>query len=146
MHVTIRPGVKDDIADLRDEAARNRRAVLATCRPNGPTTFDLLAPDVTFREAASLPYACEAKGIEAAKTGVAAMMAAWSKIDIEVIEVVATGDYVMTYMYFVCTAKVTGKIYEGPCVEILRFKDGRAVEWIPMYWDTHAVRVACGLT
>jgi ketosteroid isomerase-like protein len=27
---------------------------------------------------------------------------------------------------------------------VFRLRDGKIVEWRPIYWDTHAVREACG--
>lgn len=129
------------------EAQRNRallhKAYVDMIAGKESALFDLLDPEVRFREAASLPYGCDVRGIDAALQGVGAMMAAWSVMDVVFEEFVAAGDLVIAYMYVKATARNTGKPYEGPCAEVFRFRNGRIIEWHPIYWDTHAVREAC---
>jgi uncharacterized protein len=132
------------------QAQRNREALLKAYQDyiagNTNALFDILDPDVRFREAASLPYGCDVRGRDAAMQGVAGMMQAWSSMDVVFEEFVAAGDLVIAYMQAKAVARATGRRYEGPCAEVFRFRNGRVIEWHPIYWDTHAVRAACGLT
>ena len=105
----------------------------------------LLDPNVVFEEAAGLPYGVKAKGIENTLAGVQGMFGAWSHLRVEISHFAADGDVVIAYMTMVATSRATGKIYDGVTAELFRFKNGKIVEWRPIYWDTHAVRQACGL-
>lgn len=105
----------------------------------------LLADDCTFIEAATLPYGGVYKGVAGAVEGVGGMFSAWKHLRVDIEQITAGGDLVIAYMHLVGTARATGKIYEGPTAELFRFRDGKITEWRPIYWDTHAVRVACGI-
>lgn len=107
--------------------------------------LQLLTDDCTFIEASSLPYGGIRKGPQGAMEGVGGMFEAWEHLTVTIEQMLAGGDLVIAYMHLVGTARATGKIYEGPTAELFRFKDGKVVEWRPIYWDTHAVRVACGV-
>jgi ketosteroid isomerase-like protein len=134
---------------LTDEARRNREilaeAYRATLAGNPNALTELLDPDVKFYEAAGLPYGVEAIGITGALKGVAAMFGAWTHLRCEFQEYLAGGDLVIAYMWMTGTARATGQIYEGPNAELWRFKNGKVIEWRPIYWDTHRVRQVCGL-
>jgi ketosteroid isomerase-like protein len=103
----------------------------------------LLDPEVRFIEAPSLPYGCDVRGIEAAVAGVGSMMAAWSKMRVEIEEILSAGDLVIVYMRVAATSRKTGKPYAGECAEVFRLRKSRIIEWRPIYWDTHAAREAC---
>lgn len=130
-------------------AERNRNAVYEAYRAveQGDMTklVALLSPDVEFHEAPSLPYAISTKGIEATLAGVGGMFDHWSDLTAEIEELVATGDLVICYLLMTATSRATGKVYSGMTAETFRFRDGKIIEWRPIYWDTHEVRVVSGL-
>ena len=135
---------------LTEGAARNRRAIEAAYRAmiagDQGALFALLAVDVEFHEASSLPYGGSFSGLEGARAGVVGMFSAWSHLRVEIEELVAGGDLVIVYLWMRATARATGEVYEGPTAELFRFKDGKISEWRPIYWDTHRVRQVCALS
>lgn len=126
---------RDLIASVYEEATNSGRRVGMT---------DLLADDVVFYEAESLPYGVTAHGPEATRAGVAAMFAAWSHVRSEFLDYCASGDLVICYLRFTGTARDTGKVYDAYGTEVFRFRDGKIIEWRPFYWDTAAVIEALG--
>jgi ketosteroid isomerase-like protein len=134
---------------LTDEARTNRELLLtayhAVAAGSQEALVALLDPEVRFFEADSLPYGVAAQGIEATIAGVGGMLAAWRDITVEIEEILAAGDLVIAYLRFIGTARHTGRVYDAVCAEVFRFRAGRIIEWRPIYWDTHAVREACGL-
>jgi ketosteroid isomerase-like protein len=134
---------------LNDEARRNREKVVnayqAMFQGNENALTEIMHPDVVFREAKSLPYGVEVKGLNAALQGIAGMFASWSRVRAEIFECLAGGDLVIAYMMLKNVARATGETYEGPVAEVFRFRNGKVVEWFPIYWDTHRVRQVCGL-
>lgn len=133
-----------------DESARTCRDIIANAyhamlQGDQGALGKILHPDIVFREAAGLPYGVEAKGIEGTLQGVAGMFEYWSSVDVDLIEVCGGKDMAIAYMYLRNVARATGKPYEGFVCEVFRFKDGKVIEWHPVYWDTHAAREACGL-
>lgn len=140
-------GVRDDALD--DTARRNRQSLLDAYRDiekGDQTAFlALLADDIHFHQAPSLPYPLSTSNREDTLAGFGQVIAAWSKMNVRVEELVAAGDLVIAYMTVSATAAPTGKPYGGPCAELFRFRDGKVVEWRPLYWDTHAVRIAFDL-
>jgi ketosteroid isomerase-like protein len=133
-----------------ETAARNRQALEHAYRVmlsgDMSALFALLAPDVQFHEAPSLPYGVSLTGSEAAKQGVAGMFSAWSELHIEIEELVAGGDLVIAYIQMRAVSRASGEVYEGPVAEVFRFRDGKIVEWRPIYWDTHRVRQVCRIS
>jgi len=135
---------------LTDTARANReilvKAYQAMLDGNESALAEILDPEVRFYEAKGLPYGVEAEGIDGALAGVAGMFSAWSHLYTEFQEFLAGGDMVIAYLWMRATARETGEIYEGPTAEMFRFKNGKVIEWRPIYWDTHRVREVCGLT
>jgi len=106
----------------------------------------ILDPDILFVEAPSLPYGVVARGIDATLAGVNGMFATWREIEVEVEEILTAGDLTCLYMNFKAVSRATGQTYEGVCAEMFRFKNRKIIEWRPVYWDTHAARLACGIS
>ena len=133
-----------------DVAAKNRRAVedayRAILKGEPGALFALLADDVQFHEAPSLPYGGSQKGIDGARAGVEGMFSAWSHLRVEIEEIAAGGDIVIAYLWMRAISRSSGDVYEGPTAELFRFKAGKIIEWRPIYWDTHRVRQICGLS
>ncbi|NWK98306.1 hypothetical protein DM806_22085 [Sphingobium lactosutens] len=136
-------------AGLTEEARRNRDLLIGIYRRIERGEMEVLAealdPDVSFHEAASLPYGGDMRGKEAALAGMAGMFAAWRSVEVVFYEFCAAGDLVFAYHKFSGVARATGLTYEGQAVELFRFRDGRIVEWRPFYWDTHAAMCALGV-
>lgn len=130
-----------------ETATRNResleRAYHVMLSGDMSALFALLAPNVQFHEAPSLPYGGSLNGIEAAQTGVGGMFAAWSELHVEIEEFVAGGDIVIAYIQMRAVSRASGEVYEGPVAEVFRFENGKITEWRPIYWDTHRVRQVC---
>jgi ketosteroid isomerase-like protein len=132
------------------DTARQNRELLYTAYKNmaagdGEAIARLLDPEVVFIEAEGLPYGVSASGIEGALQGVAGMFGAWSQLRAEFLEFLAGGDLVIAYLIMTGIARATGQTYSGPTAELFRFRNGKIIEWRPIYWDTHAVRKVCGL-
>ena len=139
----------DPKSDIDETAQRNRRTVIAAHEAmragDLETFFAMFDPDVEFYEARSLPYGCSVKGLAAARKGVDAMLATWSRLYMEIENFTAAGDIVLGYYRLINTSKATGKVYDAPVAELFRFRNGKVVEWRALYWDTHEVREVCGL-
>ena len=138
-----------DLPDGPDESAANRTilhdAYLAIIAGNGGALFDLLDDDVEFIEASSLPYGTHVRGIPAAQAGVAEMFKSWRHMHVDITHFTASHDLVIAYMQMSATSRATGDVYNGPAAEIFRFRNGRIIEWRPIYWDTHLVRKVCAI-
>ncbi len=136
-----------DSSGLGGEACTNRdlmiKAYQRIAAGDQGALVALLDPDVHFVEAPSLTYGCDVRGAAAAVAGVGGMMNAWRTIRVDIEEFAAAGELVIAYMRFTGTSRQTGRIYEGACAEVFRFKNGLITEWRPIYWDTHAAREAC---
>lgn len=134
---------------LNQQAKVNRQLLLdaykAQLTGDTESLFRLLADDVTFIEADSLPYGGTFHGPAGAQQGVGGMFTAWSHLRVEIEDILASGDLVIVYLQMTATSRETGEVYDGPTAELFRFKDGKITEWRPIYWDTHAVRKVCGL-
>ncbi|HKT74970.1 MAG TPA: nuclear transport factor 2 family protein [Steroidobacteraceae bacterium] len=140
MSLSASSGLTPEAHSNRDLMVKAYRAIEAG--DQGALTA-LLDPNVRFVEAPSLPYGCDVRGVEATAAGVSGMMAAWSKIRVDVEDFTAAGDLVIAYMRFTGISRKTGKPYSGECAEVFRFRNSRIIEWRPIYWDTHAAREAC---
>lgn len=136
-------------SDLTDVAKKNRAAVIDAyqrmLKGEMEAWWNLFDPAVEFYEADSLPYGCTARGLPATQAAIGAMFAAWSHLRVEIENFIATGDLVINYCRMTGTSKKTGKVYDGLCAEVYRFRHGKIIEMRPVYWDTHKVREVCGL-
>lgn len=143
--ITFRPGIARQVSS---EAEANRAALLAAyegiTKGDTDTWWALFDPEVAFYEAEGLPYGQSCKGLAAAQQGMGDMFATWKQISIDIEEFAAAGDMVIIYMQMTAVSRKTGKTYSGPVAELFRFRNGRIVEWRPVYWDTHKVREVCG--
>ena len=138
----------DSKSDIDDTARENRRILIRAYEAQLAGDLDawwtIFDEDVEFHEAESLPYGCSTKGLAAAKQGMAGMFAAWSGVHADFENFLAAGDLVIAYLRMRATSRRTGKVYDAPVAELFRFRNGKIVEWRPIYWDTHQVREICG--
>lgn len=134
---------------MTDTARANRQLILDyyIARKKGdPDAFGrLVDKDVAFFQASSLPYGGEASGVEAAQALIRSMYATWRDLRVEVLELTAGGDLVIAYLMLTLVSRATGGRYHGPTAEVFRIRDGKVVQWRPIYWDTHQVRQVCGV-
>jgi len=126
---------------MTDEAEANRHRVrlayAALARGDEEGFYSTFSPDVVMHEAESLPYGGVYQGIEGLKRGVANMFAAWREMKYSVEEITAGGDLVFVYLHVRGTAPDTGESLVFPVAELWRFRNGQAIEFRPIYWDTH---------
>lgn len=134
---------------LGEQALRNRDTVLSAYRDlaagDEAALMNILDPDVLFCQAPGLPYGGEARGIEATMRMVGEMFAWWSAVNVDVLDIAAGANSVIAHLMLDNTARATGDKYTGPTTELFSFRNGKVNEWRVIYWDTHGVRVACGL-
>ena len=71
------------------------------------------------------------------------MLATWSPLVVQIQELTAGGDLVIAYLLMTATGKRTGTTFSFPVAEMFRFRDGRVVEWRPIY-SGHLYRSAGG--
>lgn len=142
--LTLKAGSNDDISDIaRDNRRTLIRAYEAQLAGDLDSWWSIFDPDVEFHEAESLPYGCSLKGLAAAQRGMAGMFAAWTHVDVEFEQFTAAGDLVIAYLRMRATSRKSGKVYDAPTAELFRFRNGKVIEWRPIYWDTHLVRDVC---
>ncbi len=132
-----------------DETARqNRQAVADAYRAMQRGDIEawgaMFDPQVRFHEAGSLPYGGVYEGIQATRRGCDAMFAEWETLHVEIEELPAAGGIVFAYLTMTARARKTGKQFSFPVAELFRFRDGKVIEWRPIYWDTHLAREAAG--
>ena len=126
-----------------ETAERNRttllKAIDAFIAGDADGFWSIFDPDVTFYEAACLPYGGAHKGLEATKRGYAKMGSTFSTMSTSVEAVPASRDIVIIYQTI--TFRVKGNGNEGtlPVAEIFRFRDGKVVEWRACYFDADMV-------
>lgn len=135
-------------SDIDDIARSNRRILIqayeAQIAGDIEAWWSIFDPDVEFHEASSLPYGGSLKGLEAAKQGMGAMFEAWRDVQVDFENFLAAGDLVIAYLRMHAVSRRTGDAYDAPVAEVFRFRNGKVIEWRPIYWDTHEVRKVCG--
>ena len=127
------------------ETALQNRALIAgiyerMAAGNASALIDSLDPDVRFYQASSLPFGGEARGIDATIKCVEAMLSYWREVECRFQEYLVAGDWVIALVHMRAVTPA-GEIFEGPVTELFRLKASRIVEWRPIWWDTHQVRM-----
>ncbi len=127
-------------------AEANRQAIVdsmeAMAAGDADSFWALFDPDVTFYEAACLPYGGAHKGLEAVQQAFGKLAASFSKMHSEFEAVLASRDIVILYQHIQFEAATTGKTGGFPVAELFRFKDGRIIEWRAHYFDACAMAEA----
>ena len=143
---------REQILQFREEpddpetVARNRRILLDAI--DGYRAGDLDAwwrifdPDVTFHEAACLPYGGAHRGLEATKAGYAKLSDTFSKLHSVLETVLAGGDKVILYQDVSFRVRANGNSGRLPVSEMFRFRDGKVIEWRACYFDADLVAKA----
>jgi hypothetical protein len=97
---------------------------------------DYLDPDIDIYEAESLPYGGHYKGLAGAERLGKLIFNTWDDMDFQATGFTAGGDYVVALLHFSAKGKKTGKSFSFPVAEVWKFKDGKAIKWQPIYYDT----------
>lgn len=98
-------------------------------------------PDVTFYEAACLPYGGAHRGLEAARRAYRRIGETF-EINALMEAVLAAGDIVILYQTINARVRENGNKVTFPVSELFRFRDGKVIEWRALYFDSDMVAKA----
>lgn len=107
---------------------------------------NLLHPDFALVEAELLPYAGIFYGLAGWQDFWEKFSECWTDISTANFKMFSNDNMVIARFEMECTARVTGERIVIPLCEVWTFKDGKAIELRPYYFDVAAVRRACGLS
>lgn len=127
---------------VEDLEARNRQTVLALYKATGKGDWakaaSLMTEDVLIREAPTLPFAGEYRGV-AAMRELFARVRATGVVGVKMHQATAGGDWVVVLLDL---------LYEGdppvraPLAESFRLQNGKVCEIVPYYFDSSVVVAA----
>lgn len=100
------------------------------------TVKGFAADDIMIHEAEGLPYGGLYRGPSGIDRLSRLIYETWDDMDFKLVEITAGGEYTVALMHFSAKGKKTGKSFSFPIAEAWRFKDGKAIEWRPFYFDT----------
>lgn len=125
-----------------DLETRNRQTVLALYKATGKGDWaqaaTLMTEDILIREASTLPFAGEYRGV-AAMRELFAKVRATGVVGVEMHQATAGGDWVVVLLDL---------IYEGnppvraPLAEAFRLQGGKVCEIVPYYFDSSVLVAA----
>jgi ketosteroid isomerase-like protein len=98
-----------------------------------------LAEDFVVSEADGLPFRGVFRGRQALGETFRRLLHYFRDLKVEITAVTAGGDHVMGLLQMSGEAKVTGRRFSIPVVEVFRFEDGLIAEIFPVYWDTKLI-------
>jgi uncharacterized protein len=94
---------------------------------------------LVVREAESLPYGGEYRGLQGFRALLAKLTQSWATVSFADFNY-ATGDDLVVAMFLMyATARATRQETSFRVMEIWRFRAGKVVAIEPYYWDTHAL-------
>jgi ketosteroid isomerase-like protein len=132
-----------DAPGFDETAARNRETLIAALGRIEAGDFaafwDIFDPDVTFHEAACLPYGGAHRGLEATQRAYASLCACYSDMHSTMEAVLASRDLCILYQTITFRVAANGQGGTLPVCEIFRFRDGRVTEWRACYFDADFV-------
>ena len=127
---------------VEDQEARNRQTVLALYKATGKGDWakaaSLMTEDILIREAPTLPFAGEYRGV-AAMRELFARVRSTGVVGVDMHQATAGGDWVVVLLDL---------LYEGdppvraPLAEAFRLENGKVCEIVPYYFDSSVVVVA----
>jgi ketosteroid isomerase-like protein len=104
----------------------------------GDALFDY--DHLVMREPAGLPYGGEFHGREGLQRAIGAIAGAWKRIRFTDLRYAMGDDMAVVNFTMHGISRTTEGVLAMPVCEVWTFRDGRAVEVSPYYWDTHEVR------
>jgi ketosteroid isomerase-like protein len=134
---------QDYSGDERAVSARNQKAVMDALDAVKNGDFELFwalfDPEVVFHEAPCLPYGGSFVGFEAAKKAYLNLSSHYAKMNTVVKAVLAGHDYVIIYQTIAFEVAANGNKGGLPVSEMLRFRNGKVIEWRALYFDAAMV-------
>lgn len=106
---------------------------------NTEELMSLLAPDITVREAESLPYAGTYQGREDFMQLLKKMAQTWEYFRVEPERYFEQGEQVMAVVRLRARARATGEEIDMPMAELWTFSNGKVAGIQPFYFDTARV-------
>lgn len=110
------------------------------------TMAALLHADFCVREADSLPYAGEHRGLEGFLALVKRVFTSFRNTRADIRQVIGEGDTVVVLANLCGHSKHTGEAFEMPVNEIWELTDGRIRRITPYYFDTARLNELAGAT
>lgn len=104
-----------------------------------------LHPDFVITEAGGLPYRGVYRGVEGWHKLIENIVGTWDDFSTEFIEIIGEpdGDRFAALHNLKGRSKKTGRPVTMQVFELWVLKDGKVIEIVPFYFDTHAVAKAC---
>lgn len=134
-----------DHPEAPETVRRNRQTMLDVLDQleagNWDAFWAIFDPDVTFYEAACLPYGGAHRGLEAAKRAYGRIGETF-EINAIMEAVLAAGDIVILYQTVNARVRANGNKVTFPVSELFRFVDGKVIEWRALYFDSDMVAKA----
>lgn len=96
-------------------------------------------------EPEGLPYGGSYCGKRGLLDGISAINAVWKRIRFSDLRYCIGDDLAIVHFTMSAISRATGKELSMAVCEVWRFRNGRAIEVAPFYWDTHAARSVIGL-
>ena len=125
-----------------DLEARNRQTVLALYKATGKGDWDkaasLMTEDILIREAPTLPFAGEYRGIAALRE-LFAKVRATGVIGVDMHQATAGGDWVVVLLDLLYAGDPP---IRAPLAEAFRLENGKVCEIVPYYFDASIVAAA----
>jgi uncharacterized protein len=98
----------------------------------------LLHPGFTVTEANGLPYAGVYHGPAGWKTLCRNVVKTWKKFNIDLLELVLETDTTVVIRFSISgRSSRTDREFHSTVLELWRIQDGKILEILPYYWDTH---------
>ena len=118
-----------------------QRLLKAVQTGDQPTMDELLHPEITIHEPASLPYAGSFRGRAGLGDLFQRMGPVWSEFNqaIEFIVGDPSGDVFAVMFRIGYRSAQSGQKIEMQVLELLSFRDGRIADIKPFHWDTKAL-------
>jgi ketosteroid isomerase-like protein len=122
-----------------DQETRNRQTVLSLYKATGKGDWvkaaSLMTEDILIREASTLPFAGEYRGV-AAMRELFAKVVSTGVIGVNLHQVTAGGEWVVALLDLLYPGDPPVRV---PLAEAFRLRDGKVCEIVPYYFDSDAL-------
>jgi uncharacterized protein len=129
-----------------ETVARNRQTLLDALDQikvgNWDAFWAIFDADVTFHEAACMPYGGAHRGLEAAKRAYGSISDVFELGPVILEAIPADRDIVILYQSVTFKVRANGQTRTLPVSELFRFRDGKVIEWRALYFDSNALAEA----
>jgi ketosteroid isomerase-like protein len=136
----------DSKSNVADEVIERLRAFY-----HGLVVGDLTPAEALFdfdnlvmREPDGLPYGGTYRGKKGFLAAISAINAVWKRVRFADIAYSVGDDLAIVNFTMLAISRGTGRELCMRVCEVWRFRNGRAIDVAPFYWDTHAVRAVIG--